>query len=347
MITRRNSFDALRLVAALVVVCSHAVPLALGPQRDDLLWRSTGGQVTFGKLAVLIFFAMSGYLVTQSWERLRDPRAWLWARIVRVWPAYALVIVLLALVLGPIVSSLSPAGYFSNTDLAAFLGNIRLFDLWHSLPGVFDANPTREANASIWTMPAEVACYLLLAAFAWSGALNRRLALVLAGLMLVAQGAYGDELKWSAFITFAPAFWVGVALYLHREAVRWTRPLAALAVVAAALSLGDAWFWPVASVAIPYAALTLARSAALSRFSGRADLSYGTYLLHWPVMQTLVLLLPGIAPAPLLALALPITLALAWASWTFVERPALRLKDWHAPSQRTFAPVRVGSTRWH
>ncbi|MFT8095014.1 acyltransferase family protein, partial [Salmonella enterica] len=61
---RSNNFDALRLLAALLVIWSHqfAVMGLPGPQ---LLHNEPGA------LGVVIFFAISGYLVTLSW--LADP----------------------------------------------------------------------------------------------------------------------------------------------------------------------------------------------------------------------------------------------------------------------------------
>jgi peptidoglycan/LPS O-acetylase OafA/YrhL len=57
------------------------------------------------------------------------------------------------------------------------------------------------------------------------------------------------------------------------------------------------------------------------------DLSYATYLYGWPISLTCVLwLLPLTGFWPAMGIAVAATLAVAWASWKLVERPALRLK---------------------
>ena len=57
------------------------------------------------------------------------------------------------------------------------------------------------------------------------------------------------------------------------------------------------------------------------------DLSYGTYLWAFPVQQAIVASGHASTPLALFAIATPIVLAIAVASWLCVERPALRLKD--------------------
>jgi len=55
-----NNFDGVRLVAALSVLASHQFVNSGG--REPLLF----GSMSIGTLAVLVFFAMSGYLVASS-----------------------------------------------------------------------------------------------------------------------------------------------------------------------------------------------------------------------------------------------------------------------------------------
>ena len=50
-------------------------------------------------------------------------------------------------------------------------------------------------------------------------------------------------------------------------------------------------------------------------------LSYGIYLFHWPVFLWLSERRTGLAVAPLFGLRMAVTIGLAWASFTFVERP--------------------------
>jgi len=62
------------------------------------------------------------------------------------------------------------------------------------------------------------------------------------------------------------------------------------------------------------------------------DYSYGLFLYGFPVQQALAALYPSLAPDALTALALPVALLCAFASWHAVERRALSLKPRRAPA---------------
>jgi peptidoglycan/LPS O-acetylase OafA/YrhL len=57
------------------------------------------------------------------------------------------------------------------------------------------------------------------------------------------------------------------------------------------------------------------------------DLSYGTYIWGWPILQVLVLWTPIHEPIILCIFALALALPIAAVSWFFVEKPALRFKN--------------------
>jgi len=86
------------------------------------------------------------------------------------------------------------------------------------------------------------------------------------------------------------------------------------------------WSLPIEWLTMPYMVVSFGLlSLPGLRQAGRfGDISYGLYLYAFPVQQLLLYLRPGI-PAPILICAL-ITLPLAFLSWHFVEKQALRIK---------------------
>ena len=66
-VRRGNNLDALRLLAAMSVVMSHAWPLALGIGTTEPLQVLTGRSL--GGWAVVLFFFPSGYLIVQNAKR--------------------------------------------------------------------------------------------------------------------------------------------------------------------------------------------------------------------------------------------------------------------------------------
>src|SRR5580704_5137364 len=103
-----NSYDLLRLAAAAAVVVNHQ-SLVLGQPEPRVF-----GLAGWGYFAVMIFFCLSGGLITQSWEQ--DPRAksFLCKRCLRIFPALVVVVFLAVFIVGPAFTKYGLREYFSN-----------------------------------------------------------------------------------------------------------------------------------------------------------------------------------------------------------------------------------------
>src|ERR1700730_5959219 len=132
---RQNNFDALRLIAAAAVVFSHSFLIAEGTQdHEPLIWL-TGNQSILGLVGVFVFFAISGFLVTQSFEQTGDAWRFLAKRALRIFPGLFVVTWLYAFVLAPLVSTLWPSTFLSRPEPYEYvLGNILLDQTVHELP---------------------------------------------------------------------------------------------------------------------------------------------------------------------------------------------------------------------
>lgn len=278
---RANNFDALRLIAALMVLLAHTATTSNRP-----LWVAVAG-VDYGRLGVLIFFSISGYLVTASWRSDPDIGRFLAKRFLRVAPGLMVAVPVTFLV----VLALGLYG--------------------------FPSNPLHRLNGSLWTIEYEVQCYLLLAALMM--AVRHPVAV---GMALCIVG----YLFWprSSLVLFAPYFAMGAALYEYPKLRKWSwaivglgiatmpyRPALSLALVVAPLSI---WIgtqsWPVLRSAGRY-----------------GDMSYGVYIYAFPIQQIAVAYLGRDASYYTLALvALAAVLPFAWLSWHWVEKPAITSK---------------------
>lgn len=324
-----NNFDFLRLAAATAVLVSHQ--FALGGQPEPL-WLA----FSWGGLGVLVFFAISGFLVAGSWHH--DPHAGRFAarRLLRVWPGLAVACLLVALVLGPLVSPLAASDYFRHPETRHFLRILGLWSFDARLPGVFPGNPVAgSANGSLWTIPVEIRCYLALAALGLVGLMARR-ALFLAAYLAFAvwfffllKMGYDNPLRLQ--LQMGVVFFTAVALFQLRE---FWQPRPLVAAVAGAVLVPAAWMagWQelAFTLGLPLAAVLAGSvSTPLVRHAGRwGDVSYGVYIYAYPVQQTVVWLTANqLPPVQALALTLPLTLLLAGLSWHLVEKPALRWKD--------------------
>ncbi|MDE1964424.1 MAG: acyltransferase [Xanthomonadaceae bacterium] len=321
-----NNFDALRLAAAWLVMVSHQY-FFLGRVQPAPLGH------TLGELAVMVFFTLSGYLVTESWYRDPHILRFVLRRMLRIWPALAAATLLLALA-GVALSTVPPGRYFGHDTIQFITRNLQLRQAFH-LPGVFDDMPGAAVNGSWWTIRLETKCYLYLAGLGLLGLRRRGFSLLALAACLVLfvrtlPGNVEADAARNLYVLYAGFFFTGVCARQYRaelvRAKRWGW-LAIPALLAAAFALRQPALaeWAL----VPAAALGLGtRRTPGLRAAGRfGDLSYGTYLYAFFVQQAVIRAWPGTPSlAGTLLLAMIATSAVAWVSWHVVERPALRLK---------------------
>ncbi len=330
---RRNNFDALRVMAALMVIHGHGWVLAGGPGPG--LWG-----VPFARVGLDVFFSISGYLVTGSWERTPRLGTFLSKRALRIFPGLIACVILTVAALGPAMTRLPLAEYAASGDAYRYLANIALRNELF-LPGVFDGLRERGAvNGSLWSLLPEFLCYLTVPLLAVLAGRSRPPVLALLagafgglGLFLFYgyQGPvayiYAVDLKY-AFVE-VPFFFVGSLLCLLNARVGerlWRADLCLLFFVAnyAVSSWFDWWNVPIEWFTLPYMVICFGRmSMPVLRRTGRfGDVSYGLYLYAFPIQQLVLALMPD-TPWPVLTCVL-LTTPLAFLSWHLVERPALR-----------------------
>jgi len=320
-----NNFDLLRTGAALSVLLSHAVPLSYGGEDGEWMLRLTHGQASLGQVAVDVFFIISGYLIAGAWDRRRDPWRFVKARALRILPALAVCLVLLACVAGPLLSTLPAATYFASPTVPRFVVvTLSMLGFQAGLPGVFGTNPYPDVvDGSLWTLRREVVCYAMILGLGFAHWLKREvvLALLVATVGLDAFGIGGS------YVDLASYFLGGTAMYLWRPPFRPLFAAAALAaLVAGAVATGFAAAAAVAGAYLTIYAAVGTRPLRAAR-DNPTDLSYGIYIWAFPVQQTVTLMLGTAATwwANVL-LSLPVVLGLAFLSWRLVEAPMLRLK---------------------
>lgn len=326
--TRSNSLNAIRLLLAICVIVSHAWPL--GGFGDSPRW----GGASLGHVAVAGFFAISGWLITQS--RLSSELAgYAWRRFLRIYPAFLVALLVVAFGFAPLGSALGAGSYSIADGVRHVLANAKLSISQFAVGGTPAHVPYPDVwNGSLWTLYHEAACYVLvglmltLVGRRWFPA-----SLVLAWLGLSVVEVGGPALGFhfggltGAFLELAPFFFAGAMLFVLRERVplHWALGAASAAGLAAVLALGAN---PVlAAPPIAYLMMWLGAALPLQRVGRRNDISYGMYIYAFPVQQLLVIL--GMARwgvVPYIGLGIACTVPLAALSWFAVERPAQRLR---------------------
>jgi peptidoglycan/LPS O-acetylase OafA/YrhL len=345
-----NNFDFLRFVLASLVVFYHCFPLLYGQQ--GAAHHTLEPTAQYGaEIAVDFFFIISGYLITNSWERSQKAGSFLRKRILRIFPAFICSSLFCALLAGP-MGAANRADYWHALNLPKFFAYLVVF-VSPVIPPTFQNLPLPFAvNNCFWTLRYEFECYLLVLLFGLMG-LTRKRSVVLGafGVLLLVNAVQN---LWKPILPFReyhlignPSYWcrllpffvAGMVSYLYRHEIRRSR---ILFVVSVLLIVVTAIFYPpLYEVLLPvcgaYATLFFAftQRIRLQKFARYGDFSYGIYVYGFPIQQLIVLYYGDHLTVPtFFAVAFTLTLLTAICSWLLIERPSLRLKPSFTLSKR-------------
>lgn len=324
----KNNFDFIRVVAASLVLFSHH--FALTGQTEPSFFHLH----SFGGISVIAFFIISGYLVTSSWYN--DPNFWRFCarRMLRIWPALIVVVVLTAYGLGALVTELPFKSYLLHRATFDYLGTLWM-KVHYQLPGVFGQNPyPAGVNGSLWTIPLEVRCYAVLAIAGILRLLKRKyifLILILGYWLwffktssadITGTVNYGREL--SAFFLAGAALYIAQTSWEHRP-LRWS----IITIILSAVLWYYGWKYTALLTGMPFFIIYIGTRSfpVLRRFGRWGDPSYGIYLFAFPIQQTMIMYTwPDFGFFGTLCASLLITTLLGYASWHCIEKEALKFK---------------------
>lgn len=341
----KNNFDLLRFLFAFTVFLVHTYVLSGQPELEIFSVLLSPG------LAVKSFFVVSGLLVFMSYENSDNAKVYFEKRIRRIYPAYFTVVALCALLLVA-VSASEAARYFSTDWLRYLAVNLAFANFLHpTLPGVFEGNLFAEVNGALWTLKVEVMFYAIVPLLAW---LFRRCGRI-ASLAVFAAGslAYAAWMEALAHSTGSGIYTIlarqlpgqlsyflaGAFFYYYLDF--FERHVGWFVAAAIALFVLHRWYGFTAFEPLWLAAFVafFGFFAYAGNFGRFGDFSYGIYILHFPIVQTLVHLgVFGRSPWLGVALSSALLLAAAVLLWIFVEKPFLRRTSHYVLATRAAAP---------
>lgn len=330
MIARKNNFDLLRLLLASMVFLVH---LSILTQSTAYAWIP---KLIHSQFAIDSFFVISGFLVYMSYDKSKNMKDYFSKRFRRIYPAYFVVIILAALSL-MIFSTLSWKEYYTHPDFLKYvLCNLVFLNFLHpNLPGVFTGHYLSAVNGALWTIKIEIMFYLFVPVIAYF--LNKYPKLLILALL------YSIGLIWTTWFQHLalntgkmgylelsrqlpgqlPYFCVGIFAYCYYPTLKKTSFLLFITALAGVV-LNYFWpinllFWPLIVGAIVIYVGNFAYY--LGNFGKVGDMSYGVYIVHFPVIQALITL--GVFQhSPLLGFLLAAFTVglLAWLSWHGIEK---------------------------
>ena len=323
---RLNNFTAIRLLLAMTVLVGHSFPIT--GNGSDPITMLILPHAWIGSIAVGGFFAVSGFLVSASIQN-RSLKDFAISRALRLYPAaivYSLVAVLL---IGPLASSVSISQYFSAKPWN-YLWNATLWEFMYNLPHAFaDRTFPGSTNGSLWTLPAELRCYIAVFILGFIGLFNTReiantaliSALVLIKMNFTEVPLFGGNARFEEPLMF---FITGSLFWVNRDFIPMNWLICAALVVATFWYAGTGWYWYFYMPAVAYCILMATYRLPHFDMDKFGDISYGVYIYAWPVQQ--LMWSQGQNAYVNAALATMVVVPVAYASWRFVEKPALSLR---------------------
>lgn len=361
---RGNSIGAIRWVLASAVIYYHGY--IIGGFRPNPIDHRL--HLDLGATAVNGFFILSGFLMARSYASATGVIDYLRKRILRIYPAFWLCLVLTATVFARL-SLTQVKGTITSRMLVTrwryVTGNWTLHLHYPSIPGLFgNTAGSREVhalaipNGSIWTLLYEFRCYLVLAIFGILGILWRRRAIILG--LTVALGVWActtevalhsnpaapgptgllahvaSPLGGVLGVRFLFTFLVGTCLALYQREVVLSGKVALLAGIFI-LGVGQWWrgaFPAVTDLPLAYLILWAGVRLPLSWWDRFGDPSYGAYLYGWPVETVAAEFgLPHLlGMTGYVATSILIATGLGYASWHGLEKRAIVLARRPLPS---------------
>jgi peptidoglycan/LPS O-acetylase OafA/YrhL len=342
-----NNFDLIRLFAATQVAFCHST---------EILTKDTyyfDGWFEFLKLfpGVAIFFFISGYLITKSFESNDNLKDYSINRIIRIFPAL-LVCNFIAML------SVSLSGYFDEKNIG--FGQISLWYLAQSTivqfynPDFMRAYGVGVLNGSLWTICVELQFYFIVPIIYRSlKKINSNyflpIILILIGLSVFSnrmlyslQSEYGDTVYWKLLrVAFLPWLYMFLTGLLFQKYINKSQKNVSNIQFFSLLGVYIlyAWFmyhqqWTFNNgisplIFLPLAMVTYAFAYSFPNLSEtvlkKNDISYGIYIYHMPIVNLLIYFgFTGRLIYPLLITMVAIFLAAL--SWFALEKPIMRFK---------------------
>ncbi|NNE59009.1 MAG: acyltransferase [Hellea sp.] len=324
MKTQINRFDFLRLLFAGAVAVYHAVVLSRIAPRSG--WEE--GLAQAAEISIQGFFIISGMLVLGS--LVRSERLGLYAgkRIRRLYPAYAVVILI------PAIISLILTQDFGGV-LSYVIPNLAFLNfLEPTLPGLFD-NYEGIVNGALWTLKIEVMFYIALPVIWWFIKKPGKLCMLVWIAMFL-----GAEIWRQFFLHFDHAYsdqlarqlpgqmgYFAIGMLVNQNWHKLQNPKlwwAGLGVVLVGLTLWLPILHILRPVGLALIIIWIANAPGPRLNSARyGDMSYGVYITHFPIIQACIAAGLFATPAIGLIASFGLTIIASFALWHLVEKRAL------------------------
>jgi peptidoglycan/LPS O-acetylase OafA/YrhL len=327
-----NNFDFLRFLLALTVFLVHISFLSQSYALKIFeLFLSS-------QVAVECFFVISGFLIFMSFENSSNIENYFIKRLRRIYPAYIAIISLTAFFIFIFhINTLNVNLMYSIFKY--FIANAFFLNFLHSsVLGIFEDNHLQAINGALWTLKIEVMFYLLVPIIAsFFNRFNKAFVLLFICFLSLSYSyfiqnliALGDLNPSSQLKHQLPAqlvyFLVGAIFFYYFELFkRYIFVMMSIAIASTFFYFDNSLFWILRPWIFGIFVIAFATLVpCLGKFSKYGDISYGIYIIHFPIIQLCVSfgLFKNSAILGLIV-SLILVLFLAFLLWHTIEKPFL------------------------
>ena len=325
-----NSFDIIRYFAAFSVMLLHYTYYAMALSEQEIGTLRVIRRITEIFPGVVILFALSGFLISASFERCKTKKEFFVKRIFRLYPEFWLC-TLVNLVVVIILEREKLDGSILIWICTQVVGIA-------NTPSCMKEFATGSINGALWTVFTEVQLYVILGIiYPWLKKLKRNgWGLLLLGTVVLNllckyitdhTNGVADKMIERLFLPYFIWFLIGVFCYQNRE---WVIPMLKkyIWILILIFSINQGFhvcsygYYEdiVSGITLPFIIIGLAYMLPTVRI--KCDLSYGMFLYHWIILNVMVHLnVFNYMPWQICAIIfIIVTILTAWLSWYLVRK---------------------------
>jgi peptidoglycan/LPS O-acetylase OafA/YrhL len=334
-----NNFNLLRLFAAIQVVLGHSTTHLLKDFGGDLTGFWTVLSLLHYLPGVPIFFLLSGFLISMSYDKNNNLKNYTVNRILRIYPA-----LYVNIIVGLFILSYFGFLEFNSELIGWILAQISIVQFYN--PEMFRGFGVGVINGALWTISVELIFYIVLPIIFYLWKKHKSVILISFFISYLLwnydissdKEIFYNKLLHVTIIPYLFMFLLGAIFYRYHENLKkiidgrfiWWFILFVISELLTNYFISDSGVviniikWIIFSFMIFSFAFSFKY---LSNFLiRRNDFTYGIYIYHMLIINVFVHL-KMVGDMKYIAYVLALTITAGVISWFFIEKPFLRLKS--------------------